>query len=102
MKRRLRPNRGYFVLNSVRYPVESPLGNPHSHLVEWEEFVDESGVDSSRLRVACIGGLKGNGRAGVWGTAALTERSVFPDKRGSSFSVLMEGISILVVISSSE
>lgn len=91
------------MLSSVPVTQWSPLsGNPHSHLVEWEEFVDESGVDSSRLRVACIGGLKGNGRAGVWGTAALTERSAFPDKRGSSFSVLMEGISILVVISSSE
>lgn len=48
-------------LSSVPVTQWSPLlGNTRSHLAEWgKEAVDESGVDSSRPRVACIGGLKG-------------------------------------------
>lgn len=78
MGRRLRPNKGYCELNLVPVTQWSPLlGNTHSHLAEWgKEPVDESEVDSSRIRVACIEGLKG-----VWSTAALTERSAFPNKR---------------------
>lgn len=54
-----------------------------------EEHVDESGRDSSRLSVACLGELKRDGGAGVRGTAALSERNAFPDRRGSSFSVFV-------------
>lgn len=59
--------------------------------------VDKSGVDSSGLKVACLGGLKGNGGAGVQGTAALNERNAFPPRRGSSFV----GRDLCLVVSSS-